>query len=316
MELTLTHPIYLWYLIVVPVVVVLHFYFLRHGRRRSIRFANFEALRRVTGKRVTTRNITQLLVRIMIICLAVLALTQPVLWYEGASVGTDLVLAIDMSASMTAQDVEPNRLEMAKALASHLIEQLPPSTRIGLIGFSSATFIYALPTTDKMSVISSLDEIAAARAGGTDIAGAVVTAANMLLNANATKTMILISDGSETLGAFAEDTTSLAISYAREEHLRVHAIGIGNRSGPIGYLPLYYNISAVYNDRLLLDFTNITGGVFERIVDRSEFPRAERLLPSSYGTKREELAPLILLVMLVLLVMEWSLAHTRFIKIP
>ena len=113
---------YLTFLVSVPFFVVMHFLILRHTKRRALKFANFEALARVTGMELLNRNIIVLVIRLAAILALILSAAGTVIWYTGNVSEYDFVLAIDSSSSMLANDFYPTRLEAAKKLG---IEDVP-----------------------------------------------------------------------------------------------------------------------------------------------------------------------------------------------
>ena len=110
MYLTFENPQYLWYLLSMPLLILSHFAFLRYSKRKAIRFANFQALKKVTGQKTMTKNHLVLLIRMMILFSLILAIAKTTLWREGYTNENDFVIAIDTSSSMTAQDIQPSRL--------------------------------------------------------------------------------------------------------------------------------------------------------------------------------------------------------------
>ncbi|PIN68405.1 hypothetical protein COV94_04830, partial [Candidatus Woesearchaeota archaeon CG11_big_fil_rev_8_21_14_0_20_57_5] len=115
--MTLQNPRFLWLLLSIPLLVLSHIIALRIVRKKALAFANFEAIERVTGKRVVSRNTGVLVVRSVVFCMLILSAAGPVLWRYGVTESTTTVLAIDASASMLADDFSPNRLEAAKQAA-------------------------------------------------------------------------------------------------------------------------------------------------------------------------------------------------------
>ena len=247
-NLTFENPMYLWYLLSIPLLIYTHFYLLRRSKTRAIKFANFEALKRVTGEKLLTKNITILIIRILILICVIIAASGAVFWYEGRVNRNDFVIAIDISASMSAKDVLPTRLEAANQTAIDFVNNLKSKSSIGIISFSGTTFIDTVPIDNKDSIRKTIDNIEIAKTGGTDIAGAIITGTNLLLNSEKGKTIMLITDGSNTVGAFIKEGIENSIDYATKNHVVVHTIGVGSETGPIGYLPKYYNISAVFNE--------------------------------------------------------------------
>jgi Ca-activated chloride channel family protein len=317
-SLSFENPVFLWYLLSIPLLAFTHFYFLRHIKRKAMVFANFEALKRVTKDKLITKNITILIMRIIVLSCVIIASAQTTLWYEGKVSQNDFVIAIDVSASMASEDVQPTRLQGAKDISKHFIDNLKVRSNIGVLGFSSTTFIESTPITNKNTLKKTIDNIEIAKTGGTDISGAIITSTNLLLAAEKGRSMILITDGSNTVGAFLEDSIQNALNYAKENQVVIHTVGIGSESGPLGYLPDFYNISSVYNENVLVDISNQTGGEFFEINDVQSLNQAQIAINDASDTANIplNLSPGLMLIALCLLFLEWGLISTRFRQVP
>ena len=110
-QITFENPAFLWLLLALPFLWMMHFYWLRHTKRKAMKFANFRVMKRITGKKLITKNYTLLLMRTLILLFAVLATSQMAFWYDGQASDNAFVIAIDTSASMRAEDILPSRLE-------------------------------------------------------------------------------------------------------------------------------------------------------------------------------------------------------------
>ena len=273
-NLTFDNPIYLWYLLSIPLLIYTHFYLFRHSKAKAMKFANFEALKRVTGEKLITKNIIILIIRGIILSCVIIAASGTVFWYEGRVNENDFVIAIDISASMNAQDVSPTRLEAAKQTAINFVDNLRSKSNIGVVSFSGTTFIDTVLIDNKNSLRKTIENIEIANMGGTDIAGAIITSTNLLLNSKKGKTIVLITDGSNTVGTFLEESIENSINYATKNHVIVHTIGVGSETGPIGYLPVFYNISAVYNENTLERISNQTQGYYFKAMNKEALEQA------------------------------------------
>ncbi|MGV8140843.1 MAG: VWA domain-containing protein [Candidatus Woesearchaeota archaeon] len=312
------NPLYLWYLLSIPLLIVTHYAFLKYTRRRALRFANFQALKRVTDEKVVTKNHIILIIRVTIIFSLILAIAGTTLWYKGKTNSNDFVIAMDTSSSMTAQDFKPSRIEAAKDYIKTFIDNLDSSANIGILTFSGAAFIEHLPSTNKAEIKRAITDIQPAQVGGTDIAGAIVTSANMLLASEKGKIMILITDGSNTVSFFTKDPIDEAIKYAKSNSISVYTIGLGTTSGPIGYLPEYYNVSSVFDDTTLIKIANSTGGKYYYAGSNQELDATYKDILSQ--TKEAfiplKLAPILAIVSLLLIFVEWGLINTRYRGLP
>ena len=317
-KLTFENPIFLWYLLSIPLLIYTHFYLFRHAKVKAMQFANFEALKRVTGERLITKNIIILTLRVLTLTCVIMAATGAVFWYEGMVNENDFVIAIDVSASMTAQDVLPTRFDAAKNAALEFVDKLESKSNIGIITFSGTTLIETTLIDNKATVKKTIENLEITKTGGTDISGAIITGTNILLSSEKGKAIILITDGSNTVGAFIEGSVENSIEYAQKNHVIVHAIGVGSESGPTGYLPEYYNISAMYNENTLLKISNSTGGYYFKAMDEATMSQAYKEISkaASKGFIPMKLSHGLILTVLILLFLEWGLISTRFRRIP
>lgn len=317
-QLTFENPAFLWLLLALPFFWFTHFYWLRNTKRKAMKFANFRVLKRITGQNLITRNYTVLGIRTLIILCAIIATSQAVFWYEGDTNDNAFVLAIDTSASMRTEDIAPSRLEAAKEYATQFVNSVDSQTSFAVLSFSGVTFIEQTLTTNRGAVRDGITRVSAIDAGGTDIPGALITSANLLAGTDKGKAIILITDGSNTLESFTSNSIQQSVQYVQEQHAVVHTIGLGTESAPIGYLPSYYNISSVYNQETLEFIANETGGIFTHATSQEELVNAYANIAgqSQRSLIRVDLAPGLIIFILVLLLFEWGLISTRFRSIP
>jgi Ca-activated chloride channel homolog len=312
------HPIYLWYLLTIPLLIVTHYAFLKYTRRRAMKFANFQALKRVSDEKIVTKNHLVLIIRCSIVLCLILAISGTTLWYKGQSSDNDFIIAIDTSSSMTSQDFNPTRIDVAKEYVKTFIDNIESDATVGIITFSGASFIEHLPSNNQNEVKRAVDDIAPASVGGTDIAGAIITGCNMLLASQRGKIMILITDGSNTVNFFTKDPIDEAIKYARSNSVSVYTIGLGTTSGPIGYLPEYYNISSVFDDEGLKKIAEGTGGRYYYAGDNEELETTYEDILSQ--TKKAyiplRLGPILAVLALIIIFIEWGLINTRYRSVP
>jgi Ca-activated chloride channel homolog len=317
-SITFAQPHYLWFLFAVPFLIVTHFFLLRHAKRKALRFANFIALKRVTGERLITKNYTILLLRTFIIICAILAVSQVTVWYQGDTNENEYVIALDTSASMTATDIVPTRLDAAKLYGQNFVDSLDSNTRVGLVSYSGVTFIEQVLTKDRTAVRESLDVIEST-ASGTDIPGAIITSTNMLTAVDRGRAIILISDGSNTIEDFHSKSIERAINYANTYHVKIYTIGVGTKgNAPLGYLPQYYNVSATYNSDNLKYIANATGGAYYDAVSEEQLEAAYNDIKAAdkLSMLKIDLTSGLTMICLLLILVEWGLINTRFRSLP
>ncbi len=316
------NPVFLWYLLSIPILIISHFTFLKNARFKAIRFSNFKTIQRLTGvgpDKVMTKNWSMLIMRLFVLFSVILAISSPIIWYKNLSHDADFVIAIDTSASMLAKDFEPNRLGAAKEQAKLFVNDIKGDSSVGIVTFAGSSFINQLPTTNKNLLKDKIDSLEPIVIGGTDLAGAIISSTNLLILSDRGRIVVLMSDGSNTVDTFNMKSLDTALKYANDNQVIVNTIGMGSVNGTaVGYLPSYYNVTAVYDSEQLKYIANVTGGKFYDGEDIGAFAAAfEDILRNPQKTYiHKDLKPILLLFALLILFFEWGLSNTRFKRLP
>lgn len=316
--LTFTQPEFLFLLIALPMLIVAHIYLFRFTKRKGMHFSNFDTLKRITGKTAITRNILLLIIRLFTFALIVIALAQPVYWYEGQARTTDYVIVIDASGTMTTTDLGPMRFEVAKQLAIDFLDTLD-NANVGLISYAGLVTIHQSPTTDLQAVRQSIQEMQLQRLSGTDLPSAIITSSNLLLASEEGKAAIFFTDGGLTVSGFASQPLMRGTAYAVENRVTVHTVGIGrDQAALVGFLPETYNLTAQYNEDNLRYIAQQTGGEYIHVATLEDAPGAINRLSSESQSRLQErqLSFILIIIALALLFIEWGLINTRFRIIP
>ena len=318
MDLTFNNPGYLWLLLSLPLLAVTHFILLKYSKKKAMKFVNFEAMRRVSGITLLTKNISILVLRLSILLFLILAASGTSFWYYGKANENDFVLAIDASASMSTKDFEPSRLEVAKDAGIEFVDSLTTKTEVGLVSFSGIAFIEQLPTADLLKVKQRINNIDIMVSGGTDLSAAIITSTNMLLNSRKGKTIILLTDGSNTAGPFVDDTIQRGIDYAKKHHVIVHTIGIGTNESLVGFLPEELGVKSIFDASALEKIADETNGQFYKAEDKEDLISAYNDISeiSEEGFLSIDLSFIFLLIALIIVFIEWGLINTRFRALP
>ncbi|PKA98094.1 Ca-activated chloride channel family protein [Flavobacteriaceae bacterium MAR_2009_75] len=224
--------IYFYFLAIIPVIVVL-FIFLQIWKKRTQRkFADLSLFRRITPNRSRYKSTLKLLFFLLGIAFLTIGLVNPKIGTKLETVkreGVDIVFAVDVSKSMLAEDIAPNRLEKSKRLVSEIINQLA-SDRIGIIAYAGQAFPQLPITTDygaaKMFLQSMNTDMLTSQ--GTAINEAIELATTYYNDAEQTnRVLFIISDGED----HSEGTTLDAVEKAVEEGIRIFTIGVGKPKG-------------------------------------------------------------------------------------
>ncbi|MFH1133612.1 MAG: VWA domain-containing protein [Nanoarchaeota archaeon] len=318
MEITFAKPIYLVLLVSIPFLVITHFFTYLHVRKRAMRFANFDAIRRVTGGDrkllantvFISRNLPVLISRVFILLFLILSAAGPILWYTGAQADSSFMLAIDTSSSMLATDITPNRLVAAKEAADGFLGQLHSKVMVGLLAFGGTSEVKVQPTEKLGEVKTALPLVDLSRSGGTDLGGAIVTSINLMIPQDRSKSVIVLTDGRGNVGTPLEE----AIAYAQENRVRVHAIGIGTKEG--GSFMKTLAVSKL-DEETLKDLADQTGGSYHSAESQDQLDQAFL----DIATFHQERMPLrlsmgLMTTALVLLFLEWGLINTKYRTVP
>lgn len=235
--LGLDRPVWLWALVLVPVLVLLA---VRAERLRAQDISKLLATRLAAQ---LTAGVSPRLrwTRVALVCLAlaagVVALAGPHAGYrirETRTTGHDVILAVDVSRSMLAGDLQPNRLVRAQLLADDIVRQLP-GDRIGVVAFAGSAFLQAPLTVDHGAVLESvqaLDTKVIPR-GGSNLAQAIRTAVEAFGKGESShRVLVILSDGEEL------DADALpAAREAAEAGIRIDTVGIGTANGSLIPVP-------------------------------------------------------------------------------
>jgi len=317
MEIAFQNPFMLVFILFIPILIILHYYFFEHNKKKAMKFANFKAMKHVTGTNLITKNNTQLIVRIIVLVLFILSAAGPEIWYEGDVSITDYVIAIDASASMTSDDVSPDRLTIAKQAALNFVDRLESDTNVGVLSFAGTTFVKNAPTNQLSTVKNSINRIGIELAGGTDIGTALITGTNLLSPVEKSKAIILITDGSDTSGVFIDESVETSLEYITANHIIVHTIGIGSGLGETGYLE-GSGLKAAYDKNTLNMISTRTGGKFFEVKSSSEIDSAFRQIDQEKekGKIPFRITPFLYALSMIMLIFEWGVLNTKFRSIP
>ena len=277
----------------------------------------------------------QLLLRIVTFTLIVIVLARPQTsnsWKNKSVEGIDIMLAIDVSTSMLAEDLKPNRIEAAKAEASEFIIGRP-NDNIGLSIFAGEAFTQCPMTTDHASLLNLLQNVRtdiAARgliSDGTAIGMGLANAVTRLKGSKAkSKVVILLTDGSNNMGDISPMT---AAEIAQSLGIRVYTIGVGTNKVAPYPMPVaggvqYVNMPVEIDTKMLADIAASTEGDFYRATNTAElkniYKEIDRLEKSKLNVKKfskryEAYQPFALAAAIALL-LEILLRITVFRRIP
>lgn len=326
----------LYGLLAIPLLALLFWHAFRMKRKALGRFGNPELLKRLTASVSRSRQIWKAVLLLLALVSLITALARPQLGTKMKTVkreGQDILIALDVSLSMTAADVKPSRLEKAKHEIASLIERLR-GDRVGLIAFAGRAFVQCPLTLDygaaRMFLNAMSPEIIPVP--GTAIAEAIDQAVEAFVEKERKhKVMILITDGEEH-----EGDPLTAAGTAAGEGVVIYTVGIGSIQGvpipvtdergkPAGFKKdRQGNVVMTRLDEVILEKIALeTGGKYYRAVTgQVELTKIydeisgmeKKVLSSMEFAQLEERFQILLGIACVLLLLEWFLPERRRIR--
>ncbi|MFH0978258.1 MAG: VWA domain-containing protein [Candidatus Woesearchaeota archaeon] len=315
MDVSFTHPEFLWFLASIPFLLVLHLITIRFTKRKAFLFANFEAIQRVGGQGflsggIITKNIVFLILRSFTLIFLVLSLSGMIFWYSGKSTTFDFVVAIDASGSMLADDFAPNRLAAAKDAAQIFVDTVGEHSKVGVLSFSGTTFVKQRLTDDMSLVKTAISSIDIAFTSGTAIGEAIVSSANLFEDDGQARVVAIITDGQSNVGI----DPIVAVPFATRNHIKVYTLGVATPEG--GKFTDIDTVSKL-DENSLRGVAESTGGRYFRVSDNE----ALRVALAEIATTEQKDIPIqmatpLMIAVLILLFTEWIIISTRYRTIP
>ena len=321
------NPEFLWLLILIPFVGVWHFFM----RKKDTAVLTMPSVRgfKTTSFLSKLKPILYLL-RILALAAIIVALARPrnvaVSKKIKSNKGIDIVMAIDVSASMLARDLKPNRLEALKKVAINFVDRRP-NDRIGIVVYAGESFTQTPITSDKSIIKRTISELKWGQLeGGTAIGMGLGSGVNRLKESKAkSKVIILLTDGVNNTGNIDPRT---ATELAKELKVKVYTIGIGTngmadfpwsrdpRTGQLNFRKQQVEI----DEKLLQEIATETEGKYFRATDNESLKEIYDEIDSLEKTKIEEFKyynyqekfRVFVLLGLGLLLLEFVLRNTLF----
>ncbi|MET6989385.1 vWA domain-containing protein [Sediminicola arcticus] len=320
------NPHFFWLLVLLP-VAALWYFFKRKEETASLKISSIKGFS--TSSLLAKMKPALFVLRLFALAAIITALARPqtedISSRTKTTKGIDIVMAIDVSSSMLARDLKPNRLSALKDVASDFIRNRP-NDRIGLVVYAGESFTQTPITSDKTIVLNALRDITYGQLDdGTAIGMGLATSVNRLKESKAkSKIIILLTDGENNAG-FIEPQT--AAELAVEFGIKTYTIGLGtngNALSPIAYNPdgtFRYGMRQVeIDEKLLEEIADVTGGQYFRANNNNkleaiyeEINKLEKTEVEEFKYyKYEEKFRSFVLLAGILLLVEWLLRNTLF----
>lgn len=309
-------PWVLWLLLLVPLLGGL--YVVLQGRRKSyaVRFTNLELLETVAPKRPGWRRHVAPVLFLLTLILLIGAAARPVATVMVPREQASIILVMDVSGSMAATDLEPNRITAAKEAAQEFVDTLPGPMRVGLVTFSDYARLIAPLTVDKAAVDEALGNLRVQ--GGTAMGDGLAVALDQIRleregGRNVPATILVLSDGETNRGVAPVE---VALS-AAEAQVPVYSIGVGTEQGVLSQ-----EQGRLFRIRLnpeeLVSVAETTGGRYFESTTSESLEEIYRGMGSSLGFREErrELTPQVAGAAAVLLVAAAAFSLLWFQRLP
>ncbi|VAV85835.1 Aerotolerance protein BatA [hydrothermal vent metagenome] len=317
-----------WTFLVLP-VVILWYVFKYNKETAEFKISSIKGFKTGSSWLPKLKHLMFVL-RLCALTLLILALARPqtvdVSTKTKTTRGIDIVMAIDVSASMLAKDLKPNRLDALKAVAAEFIKGRP-NDRIGLVEYAGESYTKTPITSDKSIVLRSLRDIKynTIIEGGTAIGMGLATSVNRLKDSKAkSKIIILLTDGVNNSGFIDPNTAS---ELAAEYGIKTYTIGLGTNGMALSPVAIsrkgtfqYGRVQVEIDEDLLKEIASVTGGKYFRATDNKKLKEIYKEIDKLEKTDVEEFKfynyeekfrPLVLLAGL-LLIIELLLRFTIF----
>lgn len=318
-------PYFLFGLIIIPLFIVWYI-FNCNKQQAYVRFSDTGFFNKLPKSWKSYLRHIVFVIEMAALSLFIIALARPQSSSKNKEInveGIDIVLAMDISSSMLAADLKPDRLEASKAVASDFVKGRPDD-RMGLIVFSGETFTQVPLTTDHSMMLNMLQEMKCGLLeDGTAIGDGLASAISRLKDSEAiSKVVILLTDGDNNAGSIDPST---AAEMAKLFGIRVYTIGAGTRgTAPYPVQTIsgikYQQVPVTINEELLQQIANETGGKYFRAESKekleqiySEIDKMERskIQVNEFKRLHEEFYPLVK-IGLILLILSFLLKNTIF----
>ncbi|CAN5489305.1 hypothetical protein BH11PSE9_BH11PSE9_33260 [soil metagenome] len=282
--MTFVWPEMLWALVAIPLMILAYVWLLRRRKKTTLRYANLSLVKEAMGKRGAWRRHVPPVLMLIAISALLLAAARPAAIITLPSQQETIVLAIDVSGSMRAADVLPNRMVAAQEAAKAFVADLPRSVRIAVVSFAGAAAVVQAPTLSREDVVAAIDRFQLQR--GTAIgSGIVLSLATLFPDAGIdlsqitgqremppapgdkpkpeftpvspgsypSAAIILLTDGQRTTGPDPLEAAKMSA----DRGVRVYTVGVGTKDGEtIGFEG--WSMRVRLDEETLKNIANIT----------------------------------------------------------
>jgi Ca-activated chloride channel homolog len=244
----------LWLLLIVPFVIGAYIFMQRRRRRFALRYASLSLVKEAVGKGPGFKRHIPPAIFIAALGVMIFALSRPSALVTLPSMRSTVILTVDVSGSMRAEDLKPNRMEAAKAAARAFVDKQPDNVKIGVVSFSAHAALIQEPTVDREKVLAAINRLRTQR--GTAVGSGILTSLEAILMPDGRKdaaasrigpsgplfdnsprtsdgyapaVIVLLTDGQSNQGPSPMDMAAEAAAAG----IRIFTVGVGSKAGSV-----------------------------------------------------------------------------------
>ena len=327
-EITFLNPAFFWLFLLLPVAIGWYLW-KRKQQAPTLKISSLQGFQATSSFLAKLQPIL-FVMRLLALSAVIVAMARPrtvdISNETKTTKGIDIVIAVDVSGSMLAKDLKPNRMEALKRVASDFVEQRP-NDRIGLVVYAAEAYTKTPVTSDKAVIVDAISSIKYDNVlqDGTGIGMGLTTAVNRLKDSKAkSKVIILLTDGVNNAGFIEPETAS---DIAEQYGIKVYTIGIGTNGMaefPYAIAPngqfLFRMMQVEIDEKLMRSIARKTGGKYFRATSNTKLIQIYNEINKLETTEIQELRyydyeekyrPLVLIAG-ILLLLEIGLRNTIF----
>jgi len=306
--MTFIWPALLWSLLAIPLFILLYLRMQKRRKQAAESYGSFGMVQKTaTGRDLGSRRHTPAILFLIGLIILFFAFGRPQMVVGLPKVDGIVILAFDVSGSMSANDFKPTRMEAAKKVAKDFVARQPKSIRIGVVAFSDSGFSTQLPTNDQTSILAAIDRLQPQR--GTSLANGIIVSLNTIANvtgqppiiglndststavppspvpanANNSAVIVLLTDGENNM---SPDPLAAA-KLAANRGVLIHTIAIGSAAG-VNLNVNGFTVHTKLDEATLKKISEITNGLYYNAATEEDLGRIYKSIEPGFRVNKEK----------------------------
>jgi Ca-activated chloride channel homolog len=218
------YPRFLYFLLLIPLLILFYFISSSYSKKRAIIFSNFEALQRISGIEFFSRSFFVLFLDVCFVLSIVFLMAQLHVGYSARTDSFSHVILLDNSRSMSVEDIGISRLEAGKKIAKNFVDSMPSGVEFGVVSFAGDSRIVKRIDSSSLMTKSAVDTVSVSPVEGTVLFNALLLADSLFSGQR--KSILLISDGEFSLLELSD-----VLRYAETNNIVINSVVVGTKEG-------------------------------------------------------------------------------------